>query len=77
MLQSGWFDPDFEACVERFCSRHGQQLGSPDSLGDVCGDLRSCSAGIGLYFDAVWFDAVQGQWCLVPNAYMRHRFPEG
>jgi len=77
LLQGGWFDPEFEERVEQLSSRHGQQLVSPDSLGDVCGDLRSCSAGIGLFFDAVWFDAAQGQWCLVPNAYMRHMFPEG
>lgn len=77
LLQGGWFDSDFDDCVERFSSTRGQQLVSPDSLGDVCGDLRSCSAGIGLFFDAVWFDAAQGQWCLVPNAYMRHKFPEG
>jgi len=77
LLQGGWFDPEFEERVERFSSRHGQQLVSPGSLGDVCGDLRSCSTGIGLFFDAVWFDAAQEQWCLVPNAYMCHRFPEG
>jgi len=77
LLQGGWFDLDFDECLQRFSTSHGQQLVSPDSLGDVCGDLRSCSAGIGRYFDAVWFDAAQGHWGLVPNAYMRHKFPEG
>jgi len=73
LLQGGWFDPDFDECVEQFSSNRGQQLVSLGSLGDVRVDLRSCSASIGLFFDAVWFNAAQGRWCVVPNAYMRHR----
>jgi hypothetical protein len=79
LLRDSWFDPDVGDKLAALLRSKQQQLedpvlDSPDTWENLA-DIAACSQGLGFWFDAVWCDADHRRCVLVPNSYIRFRFP--
>lgn len=78
LLRDSWYDPDVSEKLTAFL-RANKQLQDPGFASADCWELlenpAACSPGLGFWFDAVWYDVNLGQCVLVPNSYLRYRFP--
>lgn len=77
LLSRSWFEAGFSDKLTSFLKGSGQWLELPESWGPVLQHLISCSNGLGYGFEAVFYDAARQQCFLVPNAFLRHMFPQG
>lgn len=78
LLRDSWYDPDVSEKLTAFL-RANKQLQDPGFASADCWELlenpAACSPGLDFWFDAVWYDVNLGQCVLVPNSYLRYRFP--
>jgi hypothetical protein len=77
LLADAWHEGDYEARLRVLLQNSGQQLQAPDDWGRQLAAMKLSSKAIGQAFDAVWYDASQLRCVLVPNSFMRHKFPQG
>jgi hypothetical protein len=77
LLADTWHEGDYESRLRVLLQSSGQQLQTPDDWGLELSYMKLSSQATGQAFDAVWYDASQGRCVLVPNSFMRHKFPQG